>query len=243
MFWKGIVEELLFFISGSSDTKILEQKGVNIWRGNTSKEFLDKYNLTQYREGELPLTYGYNWRHFGKKYIPLDQREDNKIKDENSYQGVDQLQEAIDLIKNNPDSRRIVISAWDPSTIKNVALPPCHILFQFYVENNKLSISVLMRSSDVALGLPFNLPSYTLLLYMIAHICDLKPYEVMFTLNDTHIYKNHIDQVKVQLNRQIKNAPKLKIVRKVENIDNFKFEDFELIGYDPHSFLKYDMAV
>jgi dihydrofolate reductase/thymidylate synthase len=240
MFWKGIVEELLFFISGSSDTKILEQKGINIWRGNTSKEFLNKYNLTEYREGEMGPGYGYQWRHFGKKYIPLDQRD----KVENEYQGVDQLQNAIDLIKNNPESRRIMVSSWNVIDLDKVCLPPCHYNYEFYVEDeNKLSILVNMRSVDLFLGLPFNIASYTLLLYMIAHLCNLKPYEVSFSLGDSHIYLNHLEQVKLQLNREVKNAPKLKIVRNVRSIDDFKFEDFELINYECCGPIKADMAV
>lgn len=241
MFWKGIVEELLFFISGSSDTKILEQKGVNIWKKNTSREFLDKYNLTQYSEGELGAGYGYQWRHFGKKYIPLNQRENNKVDDE--YQGVDQLQNAINLIKNNPESRRIMVNSWNPRDLDKVCLPPCHYNYQFYVEDgNKLSILVNMRSVDLFLGLPFNITSYTLLLYIVAHLCNLIPYEVSFSLGDSHIYLNHLEQVKLQLTREVKNAPKLKIVRNVRSIDDFKFEDFELINYECYGYIKADMA-
>lgn len=242
MFWKGIVEELLFFISGSSDTKLLEAKGVNIWKGNTSREFLDKYKLTQYREGETGPIYGYNWRYFGKKYIPLDQRETNES--ENEYQGVDQLQNAINLIKTDPTSRRIMVSAWNPIDLDKVCLPPCHYNYEFYVEDkNKLSILVNMRSVDLFLGLPFNIASYTLLLYMIAHLCNLKPYEVSFSLGDSHIYLNHLEQVKLQLNREVKNASKLKIVRNVRSIDDFKFEDFELINYECCGPIKAEMAV
>jgi thymidylate synthase len=242
MFWKGIVEELLFFISGESDTKILEEKGINIWKGNTTREFLDKYNLTQYREGEMGPGYGYQWRHFGKKYIPLDQCEDNKIKDE--YQGVDQLQNAINLIKNNPESRRIMVSAWNPRDLYKVCLPPCHYNLQFYIEDgNKLSILVNMRSVDLFLGLPFNIASYALLLYMISHITNLKPYEVSFSLGDSHIYLNHLEQVKLQLTRSVKNAAKLNIKRNVRSIDDFKFDDFELINYECYGPIKAEMAI
>lgn len=246
VFWKGVVEELLFFISGSSDTKILENKGVNIWKGNTSKEFLKSRNLHYYREGEYGPSYGYQWRHFGKKYDRLSEQE---YKDElgtfkNEYQGVDQLKEAINLIKTDPTSRRILVSAWNPECLRIVPLPSCHYCFQFYVEpeERKLSILVNMRSCDVFLGLPFNIASYSLLLYIVARICDLKPSKVTFMLGDTHIYQNHVEQCKEQLSRIPRRFPKLKI-EEIKDIDDYVAEDFVLEEYNPHPTIKAEMAV
>ena len=221
----------LFFISGKTDTKILESKGVNIWKGNTSREFLDGRKLNHYEVGEYGPSYGYNWRKFGATY-----------KDENS-RGVDQLQNAIDMIKNDPTSRRIIVTAWNPCILNDIPLPACHYFFQFYVDDDKLSILINMRSCDVFLGLPFNIASYSLLLYMISHITNKKPHEVIFMLGDTHIYTNHIEQCKEQISRFMKKLPTLEILRKIENIDDFKFEDFLLKDYNPHPTIKAEMAV
>jgi len=247
VYWKGVVEELLFFISGETDTKILENKGINIWKGNTSREFLDTHNLSHYKEGEMGAGYGYQWRHFGKDYISLSQKEQNFISSSNGNpdlgSGIDQLKEAIELIKNDPYSRRIMVSAWNPSDLSKMALPPCHYCFQFYVDDENLSLLVNMRSCDVFLGLPFNIASYGLLLYIIAHITNKKPKNLNFMLGDTHIYKNHIEQSIEILKRNVKKAPTLKINSEDKNIDNFKFEDFVLENYNPHSIIKAEMAV
>jgi dihydrofolate reductase/thymidylate synthase len=224
VFWKGVAEELLFFISGSTDTKLLEAKGVNIWKGNTTREFLDKRGLHNLQEGEYGKSYGYQWRHFGDK--------------------VDQLQLLIDGIIKDPYSRRHFMTAWNPLELDNIPLPACHLSCQFYVsKDNKLSCQVYMRSCDIFLGLPFNIASYSLLLYLVSHVTDKKPYEVIFMLGDAHIYLNHIDQIKQQLSRDKKTLPTLKIKRKVTNIDDFKFEDFELENYQPHPAIKAEMAV
>ncbi len=224
VWWKGVLEELLFFISGSTDTKILEDKGVNIWKGNTSRDFLDKRGLHSLKEGEYGKSYGYQWRKFGDK--------------------VDQLQLLIDGLKNDPYSRRHYMTAWNPLELENIPLPACHLSCQFYVsESNKLSCQVYMRSSDVFLGLPFNIASYACLTYMIAHLTNLKPHELSFCLGDTHIYKNHIEQCNEMIKRQLRPFPKLKIKRKVNNIDEFKYEDFEIIDYNPHPTIKAEMAV
>jgi thymidylate synthase len=246
VFWKGVVEELLFFISGSSDTKILENKGINIWKGNTSREFLDSRNLYHYREGEYGPSYGYQWRHFGKKYDDLkgQEQKDKLGVFKNEYQGVDQLKNAINLIKTDPTSRRILVSAWNPDCLRIVPLPSCHYCFQFYVEpeERKLSILVNMRSCDVFLGLPFNIASYALLLYIVARICDLKPSKITFMLGDTHIYKNHVEQCKEQLSRIPRRFPKLKI-EEIKEIDDYVAEDFVLEEYNPHPTIKAEMAV
>jgi thymidylate synthase len=246
VFWKGVVEELLFFISGSSDTKILENKGINIWKGNTSREFLDSRNLYHYREGEYGPSYGYQWRHFGKKYDDLkgQEQKDKLGVFKNEYQGVDQLKNAINLIKTDPTSRRILVSAWNPDCLRIVPLPSCHYCFQFYVEpeERKLSILVNMRSCDVFLGLPFNIASYALLLYIVARICDLKPSKVTFMLGDTHIYQNHVEQCKEQLSRMPRRMPKLKI-EEIKEIDDYVAEDFVLEEYNPYPTIKAEMAV
>lgn len=246
VFWKGVVEELLFFISGSSNTKILENKGINIWKGNTSREFLDSRNLYHYREGEYGPSYGYQWRHFGKKYDDLkgQEQKDSLGTFKNEYQGVDQLKNAINLIKTDPTSRRILVTAWNPECLRIVPLPACHYVYQFYVEpeERKLSILVNMRSCDVFLGLPFNIASYALLLYIVARICDLKPSKVTFMLGDTHIYQNHVEQCKEQLSRMPRRMPKLKI-EEIKEIDDYTPEDFVLEEYNPHPTIKAEMAV
>ena len=231
VFFRGVVEELLFFISGKTDTKILENRGVNIWKGNTSREFLDGRNLKHYEVGEYGPSYGYNWRFYGKKY-----------KDDASV-GVDQLQNAIDLIKNDPTSRRIIVSAWNPSILNEIPLPACHYIFQFYVDNENLSILVNMRSCDVFLGLPFNIASYSLLLYMVSHITNKKPKDVIFMLGDTHIYQNHLKQCTEQISRFMKELPTLEFSRNVNNIDDFTIDDFLLKNYNPCSNIKADMAI
>ncbi len=244
VFWKGVLEELLFFISGETDTKVLEEKGINIWKGNTSMEFLDKRGLKHFKEGEYGEVYGYNWRHFNKPYTPILQRDVTYIKDG----GIDQLQDVIDSIKNDPYSRRHFLTAWNPSTINNVPLPPCHTHVQFYVGNkdkNKetLSCQVYMRSADLFLGVPFNIASYATLTYMICHLTNLKPYELSICIGDAHIYKNHIEQCKEMLNRPLRTLPKLKIKGNKKTIDDFVFEDFVIENYNPHPTIKADMAV
>ncbi|XP_025220743.1 thymidylate synthase isoform X3 [Theropithecus gelada] len=160
-----------------------------------------------------------------------------------SGQGVDQLQRVIDTIKTNPDDRRIIMCAWNPRDLPLMALPPCHALCQFYVVNSELSCQLYQRSGDMGLGVPFNIASYALLTYMIAHITGLKPGDFVHTLGDAHIYLNHIEPLKIQLQREPRPFPKLKILRKVEKIDDFKAEDFQIEGYNPHPTIKMEMAV
>uniref|UniRef100_A0A8C0D7Y4 Thymidylate synthase n=1 Tax=Balaenoptera musculus TaxID=9771 RepID=A0A8C0D7Y4_BALMU len=160
-----------------------------------------------------------------------------------SDQGVDQLQKVIDTIKSNPDDRRIILCAWNPKDLPLMALPPCHALCQFYVVNGELSCQLYQRSGDMGLGVPFNIASYALLTYMIAHITGLKPGDFVHTLGDAHIYLNHIEPLKIQLQREPRPFPKLRILRKVEKIDDFKAEDFQIEGYNPHPTIKMEMAV
>jgi len=237
MFWKAIVEELLWFISGSTDAKKLSAKGVKIWDANGSREFLDKQGFRDRREGDLGPVYGFQWRRFGAKYNGPDE--------DYTGQGVDQLAQVIDQIKNNPDSRRIILSAWNPSDLDKMALPPCHTLVQFYVsKNGELSCQLYQRSGDIGLGVPFNIASYALLTHMIAYITGLKPGEFVHTLGDAHIYKNHVEALKIQTTRRAKPFPKIRFIgENISSIDDFTAENIILEGYDPYPVIKMDMAV
>ena len=208
--WKSVVHELLWFVSGNTNIKYLQENGVRIWN-----EWADE-------NGNLGPVYGKQWRDFG---------------------GVDQLQNVIDEIKSNPYSRRLIVNAWNPIDIPNMALPPCHMMFQFYVNDGKLSLQLYQRSADAFLGVPFNIASYSLLLHMVAHLTNLEPYEFIHTLGDAHIYMDHFYQVAEQLSRDPRPLPTLKINRKVESIDDFKFEDFELENYNPHPAIKAKVSV
>ncbi|MEE6464325.1 hypothetical protein FKM82_006231 [Ascaphus truei] len=201
VFWKGVLEELLWFIKGSTNAKELSEKGVKIWDANGSREFLDKQGFTAREEGDLGPVYGYQWRHFGAEYKDMH------------------------------------------TDISLMALPPCHALCQFYVINKELSCQLYQRSGDMGLGVPFNIASYALLTYMIAHVTGLKPGDFIHTMGDAHVYLNHIDPLKIQLQREPRPFPKLKILRTVENINDFKADDFQIEGYDPHPTIKMEMAV
>lgn len=235
VFWRGVAEELLWFVSGCTNAKELSNKGIRIWDANGSREFLDKQGLHEREVGDLGPVYGFQWRHFGAKYVDMHTNYDS--------QGVDQLANVIDKIKNNPDDRRIIMTAWNPVDLPIMALPPCHSFVQFYVCNGELSCQLYQRSGDVGLGVPFNIASYSLLTYMIAHVCGLKPGDFVHTLGDAHVYLNHIDALKKQLEREPRPFPTLKIVGDVQDIDSFKFENFELTGYNPHPTIKMKMAV
>ena len=230
MFLKGIIEELLFFIRGETNTKLLEEKGVNIWKGNTSREFLDKIGLHHYPEGEMGPNYGYQWRSFGSKENP----------------GKDQLKECIELIKNDPSSRRMIVTAYNPNVTDQCVLYPCHMFFQFYVKNNELSCLFYQRSCDYFLGKPFNITSYAILTHLLAKITGLKAKELIFTSGDTHIYLNHLDQAKEQLSREPFDFPQIKInkdIKSLEDIEQLTYEDFELVNYKCHPVIKAPMAV
>ncbi|KAM6971081.1 thymidylate synthase [Tautogolabrus adspersus] len=235
VFWRGILEELLWFIKGSTNAKELSEKGVKIWDANGSRVFLDNLGFTDREEGDLGPVYGFQWRHFGAEYTNMHA--------DYTGQGVDQLQNVIDTIKKNPEDRRIIMCAWNPKDLPSMALPPCHALCQFYVCDGELSCQLYQRSGDMGLGVPFNVASYALLTYMIAHITGLKPGDFVHTLGDAHIYVNHIEPLKIQLQREIRPFPKLKILRQVERIDDFRAEDFEICDYNPHPAIKMQMAV
>ncbi|KAF4361890.1 hypothetical protein G4B88_009262 [Cannabis sativa] len=235
VFWRGVVEELLWFISGSTSAKVLQEKGIHIWDGNASRDYLDGIGLTDREEGDLGPVYGFQWRHFGARYTDMHA--------DYSGQGFDQLLDVIDKIKNNPDDRRIILSAWNPSDLKLMALPPCHMFAQFYVANGELSCQMYQRSADMGLGVPFNIASYALLTCMLAHVCGLVPGDFVHVLGDAHVYRNHVRPLQDQLQKLPKPFPILKINPEKKNIDSFVADDFTLIGYDPHQKIEMKMAV
>ena len=235
VYWKGVVAELLWFISGCTNSKILEEQGVNIWKGNGSRTFLDANGFTEREEGDLGPVYGFQWRHFGAKYIDCFT--------DYTDQGVDQLKNCIDLIKNEPMSRRIVVNAWNVADLVNMALPPCHTNFQFFVDGRKLSLQMYQRSVDVALGLPFNLSSYGLLLHMVAHATSMEAGELILCFGDTHIYKNHIEGLQTQILREPLNFPTVEFKGDVKNIDEFKLENIVLKNYCSYDTIKMEMSI
>ena len=212
---KSIIHELLWFLQGDTNVKYLQENGVRIWN-----EWADE-------NGDLGHIYGYQWRSWP------------------DYNGghIDQISEVIDQIKNNPDSRRIIVNAWNVADLGNMNLPPCHMCFHFYVADGKLSLQMYQRSADTFLGVPFNIASYALLLMMMAQVTGLKPGEFIHTTGDTHLYVNHLEQVKLQLTREPRSLPKMKINPEVKSIFDFKYEDFELVDYDPHPHIAGKVAV
>lgn len=228
---KSIIHELLWFISGSTNNGVLNEAGVRIWDEWATAEQCAKFGR---EAGDLGPIYGHQWRNFGASKQP-----------DGTYasDGVDQLLQAIHLIKTTPDSRRIIVSGWNPKEATDVTLPPCHTLFQFYVQNRKLSCQLYQRSGDAFLGVPFNIASYALLTQMIAHVVGLELGHFVHTFGDAHIYKNHLEQVKEQLSRKYKPLPTMNITRKVSDIRDFRYEDFDLLGYDPHPAIRAVVAV
>jgi thymidylate synthase len=212
---KSIIHELLWFISGETNIKYLNDNGVRIWN-----EWADK-------DGNLGPVYGYQWR----SWPASDGRK------------IDQLKDVINNIRISPDSRRLIVSAWNVGEIEKMALPPCHIMFQFYVARGKLSCQLYQRSCDIFIGVPFNIASYALLTLMVAHVAGLKPGEFIHTLGDAHIYLNHIDQVKLQLSREPYPLPRMEINPSVKDISLFRYEDFTLTGYIAHPHIKGDISV
>nr|4IQB_A Chain A, Thymidylate synthase [Caenorhabditis elegans]4IQB_B Chain B, Thymidylate synthase [Caenorhabditis elegans]4IQQ_A Chain A, Thymidylate synthase [Caenorhabditis elegans]4IQQ_B Chain B, Thymidylate synthase [Caenorhabditis elegans]4IQQ_C Chain C, Thymidylate synthase [Caenorhabditis elegans]4IQQ_D Chain D, Thymidylate synthase [Caenorhabditis elegans]4IRR_A Chain A, Thymidylate synthase [Caenorhabditis elegans]4IRR_B Chain B, Thymidylate synthase [Caenorhabditis elegans]4PSG_A Chai len=235
VYWKGVLEELLWFISGSTDGKLLMEKNVKIWEKNGDRAFLDNLGFTSREEGDLGPVYGFQWRHFGAKYVDCHT--------DYSGQGVDQLAEVIRQIKEQPDSRRIIMSAWNPSDLGQMVLPPCHTMCQFYVDNGELSCQLYQRSGDMGLGVPFNLASYGLLTHMIAKVCGLKPGTLVHTLGDAHVYSNHVDALKIQLDREPYAFPKIRFTRDVASIDDFTSDMIALDDYKCHPKIPMDMAV
>jgi thymidylate synthase len=212
---RSIIHELLWFLKGETNIQYLKENNVSIW-----DEWADE-------NGNLGPVYGSQWR----SWPTADGRH------------IDQIKQVIDQLKNNPDSRRIIVSAWNVGEIEKMALPPCHAFFQFYVAEGKLSCQLYQRSADTFLGVPFNIASYALLTIMLAQVCDLKPGDFVHTLGDAHLYSNHLEQAKLQLSRDFRSLPQMKMNPNVKDLFEFKFEDFELVNYDPHPHIKAEVAV
>ncbi|MBO7220468.1 MAG: thymidylate synthase [Alistipes sp.] len=249
VFLKGIIHELLWFLNGDTNIKYLVDNGVHIWDNDayryynelcvkegvlpvSMEEFLRAAQegvespITGYKFGDLNHVYGYQWRSWPRP----------------NGEAIDQIQQAVELIKNNPDSRRIIVSAWNVADVEKMALPPCHTLFQFYVADGKLSCMLYQRSADTFLGVPFNIASYALLTMMMAQVCGLEAGEFVHTLGDTHLYLNHLEQVDEQLSRTPRALPTMRLNPDVKSIFDFKYEDFTLEGYDPYPTIKAPMS-
>ena len=249
VFLKGIIHELLWFLNGDTNIKYLVDNGVHIWDNDAYRyynelcvkegvlpvameEFLRAAQdgvdspIEGYKFGDLNHVYGYQWRSWPRP----------------NGEVIDQIQQTVDLIKNNPDSRRIIVSAWNVADVEQMALPPCHTLFQFYVANGKLSCMLYQRSADTFLGVPFNIASYALLTKMMAQVCGLEAGEFVHTLGDTHLYLNHLEQVDEQLSRTPRALPTMRLNPEVKSIFDFKYEDFTLEGYDPYPVIKAPMS-
>lgn len=241
MSFKNILNELIFFIKGKTHANWLKERGCNIWNGNSTRDFLDKQGLCNYSVGELGPIYGYQWRHFGADYKTSDEKTCDPI---SSNDGIDQLAQVIHDIKQNPESRRLLVTAWNPKDLKKMALPPCHLMYQFYVEEGKyLSCMMYQRSADLGLGVPYNIASYSILTHIVAHLTGLKPKEFIHVIGDCHVYQNHIDPLKNQQLRKPFSFPTLKISPEFQNIDDIDFSFFELQNYQSHPFIKMEMAI
>lgn len=249
VFLKGIIHELLWFLAGDTNIKYLVDNGVHIWDNDayryygelcrdcgvesiSKEDFLAAASaqtpspIEGYKYGDLNHVYGYQWRSWPK----------------DNGEAIDQIKQVIETIKHNPDSRRMIVSAWNVAEVEDMALPPCHVLFQFYVANGKLSCQLYQRSADTFLGVPFNIASYALLTMMIAQECGLQAGEFVHTLGDTHLYLNHMEQVDEQLARTPRSLPTMRLNPNVESVFDFRFEDFELEGYDPYPAIKAPMS-
>lgn len=240
--WKTCLKELLWFIRGETDNKLLQDQGVHIWDGNSSREFLDSRGLTHYREGLIGPGYGFQWRNFNGEYNTSTGRvSTNRVEDG----GVDQLQQIIDALKDPAQrtSRRLIMTAWNPCQLDDMALPPCHIFCQFNVHNgDQLSCAMYQRSNDFALGIPFNIASYSFLTHLIAKHCGLEAYEFIHFMGNSHIYEDHVEPMKEQIKRNPHPFPTVSIKHVRENINDYCVDDFEIHNYQSHEAIKMKMV-
>ncbi|KAI8903525.1 thymidylate synthase/dCMP hydroxymethylase domain-containing protein [Gorgonomyces haynaldii] len=251
VFLRPVFEELMWFIRGQTDATILSKKNVKIWDLNGTREALDQRGLGDNRVGDLGPIYGFQWRHFGAEYTNCDS--------DYSGQGVDQLWDVVNKIMHHPTDRRILLSAWNPQAIPKMALPPCHVFCQFYVDNQKLSCQLYQRSCDMGLGVPFNIASYSMLVLMLCHLTGLEPGTFVHCMGDAHVYLNHIEPLKTQLEREPKPFPLLKfkspkpelegldqkqrVDAVIRALEQFEFADLDLVDYDPYPKIAMDMSV
>lgn len=249
VFLRAVIAELLWFVAGSTSSLPLTEQGIKIWDGNGSRAYLDSVGLSHREEGDLGPVYGFQWRHFGADYVDA--------KTDYTGQGVDQLADVVRKLRDTPYDRRIILSAWNPADLKNMALPPCHMFAQFYVsfpshaatrpdgtKQGVLHTILYQRSCDMGLGVPFNIASYALLTHMLARVCDLLPGTLTHTMGDAHVYLDHVDALKLQIQRQPRPFPELVIENDgVAGIDGWKVDDFKVLGYDPHKGIAMKMSV
>ncbi len=228
---KSIIHELLWFVRGETHVKPLQDAGVRIWNEWATAEQTARFGRS---EGDLGPVYGHQWRNFGATRLP-----------DGTYarDGVDQLARVIRDIRERPESRRLIVSGWNPKEADQVALPPCHTLFQFHVQDGELSCQLYQRSADVFLGVPFNIASYALLTLMIAHVTGLRPGDFVHSFGDAHLYRNHFEQAKLQLTREPRPLPRMRIAEAATDLFAFRYEDFTLEGYDPHPAIKAEVSV
>ena len=240
MAWKTCLKELLWFVRGDTDNNLLNSQGVHIWDANASKEFMESRGISHYPEGQLGPIYGYQWRHFNARY----NSETGQPYEGETEKCVDQLQSIINYLKNpeTRTSRRLIMTAWNPAQLNEMALPPCHILCQFNVHNgNQLSCALYQRSGDVGLGILFNIASYSFLTHLLAKHCGLEAYEFVYFLGNAHIYEEHIPALSEQILREPYELPTLQIVNQRENINDYQLSDFQLMNYKSHDTIKMKM--
>lgn len=228
---RSIIHELLWFLSGDTHVGPLQDNNVRIWNEWATAEQTAKFGR---EAGDLGPVYGHQWRNFGATLLTDGSYDDD---------GVDQIQRLLDTIQTNPYSRRMLVTGWNPKESDKVALPPCHTLFQFYVQDGRLSCQLYQRSADIFLGVPFNIASYSLLMMMIAQVCDLEPGEFVHTMGDAHLYSDHLEQARLQLTRDTRSRPTMTLNPEVKDLFAFTFEDFTLSGYDPHPHIKARVSV
>jgi len=235
VFFRGVAEELFWFLKGQTAVKPLQDKNVHIWDDNSTRSYFDSIGLCDREEGDLGPVYGFQWRHFGATYSTMHE--------DYTGQGIDQVATIIDQLKHSPDSRRIILSAWNPVAIPDMALPPCHVLAQWYVDGTDLYCQLYQRSGDMGLGVPFNIASYSLLTVLLAKVCGLQPAELIHTLGDAHVYKNHVDPLKVQVTRTPKPFPTLEVTDTLEDISAYTMDHIKVHNYTCHPKIDMKMAV